>query len=153
MAFFLLSSRFAHHSVSLAKHSEFSSRNCLHVCVCKSTHPHAHTYIHTVYCISKIYILYIYLYKYKEHFPPATPRDMFLSVWFFFLLYTENRAFQNFYRHFRKRVLISRPLGAATPVAPVPEAPGSGRRPRRSYIPPVHLDPLPLSTCFPRMNR
>ena len=99
--FLKLNSRFAHHSVLLAKHSEFSSRNCLHVCI--QIYTHTHTHIYTLYTASQN-IYYIYLYKYNEHFlHPPTPATCFL-VFDFFFLYIENREFQNFYIHFSKQV-------------------------------------------------
>lgn len=85
MAFFLLSSRFAHHSVSLAKHSEFSSRNCLHVCVCVNRHTHTHTHIYTLYTASAKYIYYIYIYiNIRNISPPPPPETCFLVFDFFF---------------------------------------------------------------------
>ena len=73
--FFLLGSRFAHHSVLLAKHSEFSSRNCLHVCVYKFTHTHIHTHTHiyTLYTASAKYIYYIYIYINIRNISPTHP--------------------------------------------------------------------------------
>lgn len=82
MAFFLLSSSFAHHSVLLAKRSEFFSRNhlCIYTYIYVYTHPHIHT--HTVYCISKIYIyLYIYIYiNIRKKSPSEVFRSVFLEL-------------------------------------------------------------------------